>query len=345
MPLYMDRHDVTAEGLTPERIAELHSCDLQVQDKYGVKMLTYWWHQGASAGFCLIESPSKEAAEATHREGHGKVPSRIIEVDWQSVEGFLGPVRGPSPGEPWEDIAAKTIMCVSIADSSAGSPGVAFAHKTLSARGGRAISPHQDRIVGCFPSVLAGLECSLALRKSLTSVGFFQQGTETDVRIGISSGEPVARRMGLFGPAVAEAEALCAMAEPGDVLVSRSVRELCGNRGFLFSEERSRQVSDFEEPLRHHHLCGRTETPAHAIEPFFVPSNGQSGRRSFPSGLSAREVEVLRLIAAGRTNQEIAESLFISLSTVASHVRHIFDKANVANRAEATSFAYRHRLA
>jgi DNA-binding NarL/FixJ family response regulator len=68
-------------------------------------------------------------------------------------------------------------------------------------------------------------------------------------------------------------------------------------------------------------------------------------RRSLPNRLSAREVEVLRLIAAGKTNQEIADALFISFSTVASHVRNIFDKANVGNRAEATSFAYRHRLA
>lgn len=53
MPLYMDRHDISEAGLTPEKLAQLHWCDLKVQDKYGVKMLTYWWHEGASAGFCL----------------------------------------------------------------------------------------------------------------------------------------------------------------------------------------------------------------------------------------------------------------------------------------------------
>src|SRR5687767_7808340 len=114
MPLYMDRHDLPQEGLTAEKLAELHLADLKVQDKYGVKVLTYWWHEGASAGFCLIESPSKEAAEATHREAHGGVPSRIIEVDWRSVEAFLGPVRCPAPGEAWEDVAFKTIVCVAI---------------------------------------------------------------------------------------------------------------------------------------------------------------------------------------------------------------------------------------
>jgi DNA-binding CsgD family transcriptional regulator len=59
------------------------------------------------------------------------------------------------------------------------------------------------------------------------------------------------------------------------------------------------------------------------------------------AGLSARELDVLRLLAAGRTNRQIADSLVISLNTVASHVGHIFAKTGVANRAEATSFAHR----
>jgi len=117
MPLFMDRH-VMEEGLTPEMVAQLHSCDLKVQDKYGVKYLTYWWHEGASAGFCLLEAPNKDAAEATHREAHGKVATHIIEVDWNSVEGFLGRVQIPASGEAWEDIALKTILCVAINDLS-----------------------------------------------------------------------------------------------------------------------------------------------------------------------------------------------------------------------------------
>lgn len=55
--------------------------------------------------------------------------------------------------------------------------------------------------------------------------------------------------------------------------------------------------------------------------------------------LSQREVEVLRLVAEGRTNQEIADHLFISLNTVKTHVRHIFQCLDVRNRAEAISLA------
>jgi predicted ATPase/DNA-binding CsgD family transcriptional regulator len=64
-----------------------------------------------------------------------------------------------------------------------------------------------------------------------------------------------------------------------------------------------------------------------------------------PAGLSEREAEVLRLVAAGRTNREIAESLFISEKTVANHLTSIFAKIGVENRVEATAFAIRHGLA
>jgi len=63
-----------------------------------------------------------------------------------------------------------------------------------------------------------------------------------------------------------------------------------------------------------------------------------------PAGLSLREVEVLRLIAAGRSNQQIADALVISQNTVARHVSNIFDKTGAANRADAASYAHRHAL-
>jgi pimeloyl-ACP methyl ester carboxylesterase/DNA-binding CsgD family transcriptional regulator len=56
-------------------------------------------------------------------------------------------------------------------------------------------------------------------------------------------------------------------------------------------------------------------------------------------GLSGREAEVLRLIAAGRSNQQIADELVLSLNTVRRHVSNIFDKTGVANRTEAAVYA------
>jgi DNA-binding NarL/FixJ family response regulator len=61
--------------------------------------------------------------------------------------------------------------------------------------------------------------------------------------------------------------------------------------------------------------------------------------------LSVRELEVLRLLAAGRSNQQIADELVISLNTVRRHVSNIFDKTGAANRAQATAYAKDHGLA
>jgi DNA-binding CsgD family transcriptional regulator/pimeloyl-ACP methyl ester carboxylesterase len=66
--------------------------------------------------------------------------------------------------------------------------------------------------------------------------------------------------------------------------------------------------------------------------------------RSLPANLSAREVEVLRLIAAGKSNQQIADELVISLSTVLHHVTNILTKTGCSNRTEAAAYAHRHGL-
>ena len=66
--------------------------------------------------------------------------------------------------------------------------------------------------------------------------------------------------------------------------------------------------------------------------------------RSWPAGLTGREVEVLRLIAAGLTNNEIATELFLSAKTVSRHLSNIFTKIGVSSRAGATAFAFEHQL-
>lgn len=68
-------------------------------------------------------------------------------------------------------------------------------------------------------------------------------------------------------------------------------------------------------------------------------------RAAHPAGLSGREVEVIQLLALGRTNQQIADELYISLNTVTFHLRNIFAKARVSNRTEAAAFAFQAGLA
>ena len=79
MPLYLDVHN-KVEGATTDAMAQAHRKDLEVQHKYGVNYLRYWFDEGTGKVFCLVEAPSKEAAAAVHKEAHGVMADDIIEV-------------------------------------------------------------------------------------------------------------------------------------------------------------------------------------------------------------------------------------------------------------------------
>jgi DNA-binding NarL/FixJ family response regulator len=73
-----------------------------------------------------------------------------------------------------------------------------------------------------------------------------------------------------------------------------------------------------------------------------APAGGDGDRET--DGLTARERQVLRLIAAGRTNRAIAAELVVSERTVDRHVSNIYVKLRVSSRAAATAYAYEHEL-
>jgi DNA-binding NarL/FixJ family response regulator len=68
------------------------------------------------------------------------------------------------------------------------------------------------------------------------------------------------------------------------------------------------------------------------------------GGRKLPDGLTGREAEVLALLAAGLSNAEIAQRLYLSLATVKTHINRIFAKTGVRDRAQAVRYAYQHGL-
>lgn len=70
----------------------------------------------------------------------------------------------------------------------------------------------------------------------------------------------------------------------------------------------------------------------------------ETSRHADAYGLTDRELQVLRLVASGKTNHEIADELFISDHTVARHIQNLFAKLNVSSRAAATAFAFSHQL-
>ena len=65
---------------------------------------------------------------------------------------------------------------------------------------------------------------------------------------------------------------------------------------------------------------------------------------AYPDGLTEREVDVLKLIAAGRSNREIGDELFISINTVARHVNNTFSKTGSVIRADAATYAASHNI-
>ena len=75
-----------------------------------------------------------------------------------------------------------------------------------------------------------------------------------------------------------------------------------------------------------------------------VEALSKTATTSVPGGLTAREVEILRLLAAGRTNRAIAATLVISEKTVARHVSNIFSKLGLSSRSAATAYAYQQGL-
>jgi DNA-binding NarL/FixJ family response regulator len=102
---------------------------------------------------------------------------------------------------------------------------------------------------------------------------------------------------------------------------------------------------------------GRTMSPEQAVAaqgPVTIPTTASVGPSSvphhpkaptYPDGLTAREVEVLRLVAQGLTNEQVAEQLVISPRTVNTHLTAIFSKIAVSSRGAATRYAIEHHLA
>jgi DNA-binding CsgD family transcriptional regulator len=108
-------------------------------------------------------------------------------------------------------------------------------------------------------------------------------------------------------------------------------------------EDRDRALSMLDQALEEARAIGMTALAERASALREAPV-AQPSRERYPAGLSRREVEVLRLIAAGKGNREIAERLFVSPNTVANHVRSILTKTNAANRTEAAAFALKNAL-
>jgi DNA-binding CsgD family transcriptional regulator len=115
----------------------------------------------------------------------------------------------------------------------------------------------------------------------------------------------------------------------------------------LLSTERPAGMSMLREASDVFDTCGarwRVDQCLRLLDEPGEPVDPGAGPDQLPGGLTEREAQVLRLVAAGKTNKQIAEDLYLSAKTVGRHMSNIFTKLGVNSRAAATSFAHRHSL-
>jgi DNA-binding NarL/FixJ family response regulator len=114
-----------------------------------------------------------------------------------------------------------------------------------------------------------------------------------------------------------------------------------GARGFLTKDAGRVEIARALEAA----AARQTVLDPVAHEALLAAASGRRGPTpQLPDGLTVREAEVLRLIAEGLSNRDIARTLFVSPATVKSHINHIFAKTGAKDRGQAVSYAYREQL-
>jgi class 3 adenylate cyclase len=272
MPLYMDIHNLD-DGTTAEDVAKAHAKDMEVQQKYGVKYGKYWVNESGKKVFCLAHAPNAEAAEQVHREAHGMMPEKIIEVQAELAEGFLGgmetnaagavvfPGAGADARDPgirtvlFTDVVNSTTLTQSLGDEAA--LAILGVHDTivrdaLSASGGREIKHTGDGIMASFVSPAGAVRCAIQIQRELDKRAQANPEHPLKVRVGAAAGEPVEQHNDLFGCTVQLAARLCAHAQPEQILVSNAIAELCLGKGLLFEDVGEVSLKGFNSPVRAH---------------------------------------------------------------------------------------------
>jgi class 3 adenylate cyclase len=262
MPIFMDRHEL--EGVTAAQIAKLHAMDLQVQDKLGVRILTYWFDEARGTGFCLIDAPDEETAISVHAASHGNVAADIIEIQLSAVEAFLGRIADPAgqaqPAEANVDSAFRAVMFTDIVESTAmtarlgdtQSVEMVRSHDSIVRRALRDAAGHEvkhtgDGIMASFDDVVASVECSCAIQRAFEAFNRDSR-EELHVRIGVHCGEPVEDSHDLFGATVQMAARLCERGDADAVLVSQGVCDELPRR-FAVKDLGESNLKGFAEPV------------------------------------------------------------------------------------------------
>lgn len=270
MPLFMDRHEVP--GADAQELANAHMQDLEIQARYGVRYLTYWFDAEAGNAFCLVDAPSKEDAERVHRESHGLEASRIIEVDPRRVTDFFGKIEEPEPGEPIANSGLRAILFTDMEGSTSLTQQLgddkamqilrahdAIVREALRNAGGHEVKHTGDGIMACFHSVVGAAQCSVEIQQRLEDESA-NLPHRAHVRIGMTAGEPVTENQDLFGAAVQIAARICAASEPDGILASNVIRELSVGKGLSWKNIGPVELKGIEERMDLYELLWRQDS-------------------------------------------------------------------------------------
>jgi class 3 adenylate cyclase len=266
----MDIHEIPG-GVSAEDVAKAHAEDVKIEDKYGVHYHKYWVNEKAGKIFCLCHAPDAEAAIQVHREAHGMVADKVIEIQPELAEGFLGGVEVNEAGAALvlgatneRDPGIRTVLFTDIVDSTAmtqtlgddAAMSLLDLHNTvvrnaLADSGGREVKHTGDGIMAAFVSAASALKCATRVQRELAQHKK-NQDRSLKVRIGAAAGEPVEDHNDLFGSTVQLAARLCGNATPDQILVSNAIAELCLGKGFSFQDVGELMLKGFARPIRAH---------------------------------------------------------------------------------------------
>lgn len=266
MAMFMDVHPGLGDA-TADDIAEAHRRDLAVQDKYGVRYLTYWFNDPAGKAFCLVEAPSAEAAQACHKEAHGLMPHDIIEVEAPTMGLFLGEWmkdaadRAQIDRRP--DTGLRAIMFTDVEGSTAMSTGLgdskaleavrihdSVVREALESTGGREVKHTGDGMLVSFTSVTRAVDAAIAIQTGTADASGLA------IKIGMSVGEPVEDSEDLYGASVNLAARVCAHAAGGQTLVTGAVRDMAIGKPIRFLDQGEIALKGFPEPIRLYQVEG-----------------------------------------------------------------------------------------
>jgi AraC-like DNA-binding protein len=246
MPLYMDVHIVP--GVRAKDVAEAHRKDMLLQDEHACKCMTYWIDEERENVFCLIEAPDKEAVTAMHEQAHGLVPHKIIEVNRELVESFLGRLHDPANAvtvddglKVFNDPSFRIILLINTKDPALlrYEQGIEKANELLNnctnvirqhlaANDGREVEHPGTGFIASFTSASKAVSCALAIQQAASS----QCLQVVEWKIAISAGEPVSKNNGLFGDTIQFARRLCFITRDARIAVASAVKELAAKDHF-----------------------------------------------------------------------------------------------------------------